>query len=347
MYFEVDDIKHRHNAYWDSYNTHGWTRTPDSTLTWNYTRGLMAALPAVVGTEVGQFLFSRYKHLRSKYEPPRNLKQLGSFWDGMKKIDNHKSALKSRIQYGSCIAVFDVAVRYATYYYYVGGWWSGFHTVNVDFWKKIIPTLMVGLATGPLAHPFEVVKAAYTADATFPKELQKGYKSYFDALRRIPQEEGLTYLTRGIINTWMRNSLQTAFFFYIFDFMKDFLHPIQIAGQWTYEQIKIPSLFIGASAACVVSYPFGVLSKFMCEMQPVDKNGGHAYRHNYRVAMRELWFQHDFGALFPGFSRTYYWRTMSWMMVSGWIADDLGIFSKWKNSWLDYFGNNTMEDMFV
>lgn len=137
MYFEVDDIKHRHNAYWDIYNVHGWIRTPDSSFGWNYARGLMAALPAVLGTEVGQFIGNRYKFLRTKYEPPKNLKQVGLFVDGIKKTENFKLGLRNRVQYGSCIAAFDVSVRYATYYWYVGGWWSGFHTVNIDFWKKI------------------------------------------------------------------------------------------------------------------------------------------------------------------------------------------------------------------
>ena len=123
------------------------------------------------------------------------------------------------------------------------------------------------------------------------------------------------YLTKGMVNTWTRNSLQTMFFFYFFDFLKDFFTPIQIAGNWTYEQIKVPALFVAASSACLVSYPFGVLSKYMCEIHPLDKNGAHPYRNNYRVAMRELWYQHNFTALFPGFSKQYYWRTMSWMFV--------------------------------
>jgi len=197
-----------------------------------------------------------------------------------------------------------------------------------------------------LAHPFEVCKAAYVADATFPKELQKGYTSYLDALRRIPMEEGPTYLTRGILNTWLRNSLQTMFFFYWFDFFKDTFWPLQIAGGYSNEQIKGPALVAAATIACAVSYPLGVMSKFYAEFTPLKKDGSHPFQWIYRVAMIDLWYQHNLTALFPGFSRHYYWRTMPWMVASGWIADDLGLFSKWKNSYLDVSGNNSMEDMY-
>jgi hypothetical protein len=50
--------------------------------------------------------------------------------------------------------------------------------------------MFVAALTSPVGVPFEVARMAYYADKTFPKELQRGYTSYFNALWRIPFEEG-------------------------------------------------------------------------------------------------------------------------------------------------------------
>jgi hypothetical protein len=47
---------------------------------------------------------------------------------------------------------------------------------------------------------------AYYADKTFPKELQKGYKSYFNALVRIPFEEGPYYLFKVLLYAYLRQT---------------------------------------------------------------------------------------------------------------------------------------------
>jgi len=101
----------------------------------------MAALPTIIPVEVATFINSRYQHLKTRYQPPQNLKEIGLFWQGIKKTDNFKQAVKNRVQYGACIGIFDVSIRYATYYSLVGGYWSGYGGVNVEFWKKIFPTM--------------------------------------------------------------------------------------------------------------------------------------------------------------------------------------------------------------
>jgi len=44
------------------------------------------------------------------------------------------------------------------------------------------------VASSPFGVIHDMTDRAFQADKTFPKELQKGYKSWFDALRRIPLE---------------------------------------------------------------------------------------------------------------------------------------------------------------
>ena len=41
--------------------------------------------------EVATFINGRYKHLKTKYEPPRNLRELGMFMDGVKRTDHFKT----------------------------------------------------------------------------------------------------------------------------------------------------------------------------------------------------------------------------------------------------------------
>jgi len=64
-------------------------------------------------------------------------------------------------------------------------------------------------------------KLAYYADKTFPQELQRGYTSYLNALRRIPFEEGPYFLFKNCFPFLMRNFFQTGTLFYSYDWLKD------------------------------------------------------------------------------------------------------------------------------
>ena len=66
--------------------------------------------------------------------------------------------------------------------------WGGF---EYSFPRKIPGTILIAALTSPIGVPFEIARMAYYGDKTFPKELQRGYTSYFNALRRIPFEEGI------------------------------------------------------------------------------------------------------------------------------------------------------------
>jgi len=153
-------------------------------------------------------------------------------------------------------------------------------------------------------------------------------------------------MTRGLANTFTRNFLQTSFFFYFYDFWRDTFWAAQNGGDWSNEMVKTSGLFFGATVGCAASYPYGVLAKRMADVSPNLKDGSHPHSRNYRIAIRDLWYSSNFSGLWIGFSRFYYWRTMPWMFVSGWIADDLGLFTHWKNNHWDYAGNNSTEDIF-
>ena len=92
---------------------------------------------------------------------------------------------------------------------------------------------MAALISAPVGVPFELARLAFYADKTFPKELQRGYTSYFNALWRIPFEEGPYYLMRNSFPIYFRNFLQTFTLFYTFDFIKD-------KGSWMWRVGDMP-----------------------------------------------------------------------------------------------------------
>ncbi len=74
-----------------------------------------------------------------------------------------------------------------------GPWQSYWGGVDVLFPKKIPGVALVAALTAPLAVFCEMVKRAFVSDLTFPKDLQRGYRSIFSALWRVPYENGLYF----------------------------------------------------------------------------------------------------------------------------------------------------------
>lgn len=101
------------------------------------------------------------------------------------------------------------------------GWQKPFGSFEFLFMRKIPTTVFAALISAPVSVPFELTRIAYYADKTFPKELQRGYTSYFNALTRIPFEEGPYYLFKNSAPIYVKNFLSSLTMFYLFDFLKD------------------------------------------------------------------------------------------------------------------------------
>lgn len=74
-----------------------------------------------------------------------------------------------------------------------------------NFIRKILPGIFVSALTAPLSVPFEIARMTYYADKTYPKHLQKGYKSFFNTLFRIPFEEGPYWFYKNSFPFLFRN----------------------------------------------------------------------------------------------------------------------------------------------
>lgn len=218
MFFEIDDIKRRHSVYFTTYNTHGTIDTYENNMSWNYQRGVMASVPALMLNEYAQLFKSNYKLLRKTYEPPKNLTQLKIFFKEVRNMDNFRLGLKNRLQYGALIGFADVGLRLAIWKWLTGGIYRSWAGADFEFWRKILPTVFVSALTSWFSIPFEVSRAAYYADRTYPKELQKGYTSILNTLRRIPQEEGIFYLFKGSLPIMLKNYFSFSFLVYLYDF---------------------------------------------------------------------------------------------------------------------------------
>lgn len=73
MFFELENVKRRHSLYWDVHNE-GWTKAPDSTMSWNIKRGIMIGTTASLIQESLTAFLENYKLLLTKYENPTSLK---------------------------------------------------------------------------------------------------------------------------------------------------------------------------------------------------------------------------------------------------------------------------------
>jgi hypothetical protein len=347
MYFEIDDIKRRHSPYFDTYNTWSWVTTPENTMWWNYQRGAMAGIIGATLNETNILFTENAKLLLKHYEWPKGLNQYRIFFRETLKMDNFRLGLKNRLQYALVLGSTDIAARLATFRYVNAGWNRTFGTVEVNFYRKIPPTLFAALASCWVSVPFEMAKLAYYADKTFPEDLRKGYKSYLNALRRIPFEEGPYYLFKNSFPFMARNFFQTGTLFYTYDFLKDKLGTVtNTASDYPYSLTKAIVAGFATYLACVFSYPWAVTIREMVDLWPKEKGGHCTFNNNYRQAAVWLWY-HDFGSnYFPGFFHNYFWRQAPMLFTSLWVADNLGMFTYWKVDPYSGAGNNTWEDTF-
>ena len=344
MFFELDDIKRRHSNYYDIYNVGGWVTAPDSTFSWNYVRGAMIGVTAALLNEFTVSFTEGWRLLLRNYEPPSNFKQVGIFFRETFKLENFRLAMKNRSQYAMTIGATDLAARIALFRYINSGWQRPFAGFEYAFHRKIPGTIIISLLTAPISIPFEMTRMAFYADKTFPEELQKGYKSFFNALRRIPFEEGPYYLLKNTSPFFMRNFFQTFTLFYTYDFLKD-------KCSWLWRIMDVPYLpskvFLASFAtymACVFSYPWAVITREAVDFWP-KPNGVCTFNNNYRKAGIWMWY-HEFGSnLFPGFFNNYFWRQAPWMMTTLLLADSFGIFSYWSIDTFSGPGTNSWEDI--
>lgn len=91
MFFEIDDIKRRHSPYTDNYNVHGWIDLPDDAAWWKFFRASVAGICGTLIYGVQTTALAGYKQLRTKYDPPKDLKQKIAYMKYIPKTQAYKT----------------------------------------------------------------------------------------------------------------------------------------------------------------------------------------------------------------------------------------------------------------
>lgn len=164
--------------------------------------------------------------------------------------------MKNRTQRILAGAFLDIGAKIALLRQANSGWSSNFGGFEYNYYRKIHTFLLPMVATSPLGVIYEMTERAFMADKTFPKELQKGYKSWFDTLRRIPLEEGPYFFFKNSFPYYVKHILGPFTAFYSFDWLKDktsIFFRVSNTPKW-------PTIWacagISAYLAAIFTYPF-------------------------------------------------------------------------------------------
>lgn len=344
MYFELDDIQRRHSLYFDSHNIGGWVKAPDSTFSWNYERGAIIGVTSMMLNEYIKTFAYTCEAMLNKFEPPKGIKQISHFAREVVRTDYFKQNMRTRAQYAFAIGMTDMAARISAFRWINNGWQKPSMMLEINFARKIPGTIFIAALTAPISVPFEYAKIAYYADKTFPEELQKGYKSYFNALRRIPFEEGPYYLFKGSAPFIVRNFFQTLTLFYSYDYIKDKLMPFARENRTPYVVCKTVAATLATLTTCAASSPLYLISRYITELYP-SSNGKHLFDHNYRKALVSVWFGEFRSTFFNGFAK-YSLYNAPWMISTLMLCDSLGIFTYWYTDMTTGAFTNTIEDSY-
>ena len=119
----------------------------------------------------------------------------------------------------------DWGTRFALYTKWNSGFWQGHVTGNPDVWRHWLPLFLGAAFTSLILPPFEVAEKAYYGDKTFPKNLQYGYTSRFNALFRIAKENPFA-LYKNSSPTVAAAFIQTTMAIGIHDFLMQLCWPM-------------------------------------------------------------------------------------------------------------------------
>lgn len=171
--------------------------------------------------------------------------------------------------------------------------------------------------------PADLILVRMQADTTLPLEQQRGYKSFFDAARRIPAEEGVLSLWSGGMPTVVRAMSLNLGMFTTYEESKERLTklmPNNVNLAWF-----ISSAFAG-SVAAAMSLPFDNAKTKMQKMVP-NEAGEMPYKNIFDAMQKEIKFNGVTG-LWAGLP-TYCIRIAPHVMITLIVSERLkGFFAK-------------------
>lgn len=303
----------------------------------------------LITTYAQQFIslvINKSKLLSKHYEPPTNLNERVAWWRALKSLDSFNKGIKDARQLALFGAFFDIGLKLAVFRQFNSGWQINFGGFEYSYYRKIVTILGAMVVTSPFAVAGDMALRAYNADKTFPKELQKGYTSYFNTLRRIPFEEGPYYLFKNSFPLYAKHILGPFTAFFSYDWLID---KMSVMWRTTDNPILPIKMFCAGFASylgAVFAYPFAVATKDMVDMWP-KKDGIDPFKGNYRAAATWLWYGPSWNIGFVGLFKRYFWNVFPLYFSSILLADQFGMFSYWRIDILSGASDNTAEDSYI
>jgi hypothetical protein len=216
-------------------------------------------------------------------------------------------------------------------------------TINVDVWRRFLPSVGAALITCWIVSPLEVAQKAYKADLKYPEHLRRNYKSSFDALIKLPFQEGPSMLFKNSLPAILGTFLETWGLFYFTDYFLDYARFLHFDSGVPYALGKSTAIGIGTFIACLMCYPAKHNVRNMVELFPsqvgIDKHQG-----QYRKAMILASGRKYFSSNYHGFAN-YLWIRGPRLFVFMYVAELLGLFRSWRTSYLSFPGINPYSDI--
>lgn len=241
------------------------------------------------------------------YEPPVNLTQWRTFIRETQNLESFRTGLKSRLQQGIATGVLSIAPQIAVLRQFNSGWSCNNGGFEYSYYRKLATIFAAMVVTSPVGIALDMTNRAYYADKSFPKELQKGYKSYWECFRRIPFEEGPYYLFKNTFPLFIKHSIGPFSAFFLYDFLID-----KLSVLWRNTNVPVlPLIFLSATVgtyfgACF-TYPFAHTVREMVDFWP-RKDGVDPFNGNYRKASIYMWLHQNILGYYPGFFKNYFWH---------------------------------------
>lgn len=143
---------------------------------------------------------------------------------------------------------------------------------SISFFNKFIYSITSGAVGAFIANPCDLALIRLQTDKSLPEALQRNYKGFFNALVRIPKEEGIKAYWKGSTFTIVRAMAINFGMLAPFDQCKEYLD-----GRFGNNAVhRFYSSFFAAICGCVISLPFDNLkTKFQRMAKGID--GSYAY----------------------------------------------------------------------
>jgi solute carrier family 25 oxoglutarate transporter 11 len=122
----------------------------------------------------------------------------------------------------------------------------------LPFWKKALYSCVSGTVGSIVGNPADLALIRLQTDLTLPEAQRRHYKHFFDAVIRIPREEGILAYWRGCLPTVIRATAMNLGMLAPYDQAKEMLdHHLGFSSM-----NRIYASLIAALCACLASLPF-------------------------------------------------------------------------------------------